>query len=47
MDFQNFDIKAIVEEDTLLVWDKYDQKYYIMCLDSALCTEEEKFFKKC
>jgi hypothetical protein len=47
MDFENYDIKSIVEEDTFLVWNKYEKMYYIMSIDSTKCSLEQKYFKKC
>ena len=47
MDFENYDIKTIIEEDTFLVWNKYEKAYYIMSIDSTKCSDEQKYFNKC
>lgn len=47
MDFENYDIKTIIEEDTFLVWNKYEKMYYIMSIDSTKCSDEERYFNKC
>ena len=47
MDFNNFEIKSIVKEDEILVFNKFDQMYYTMNIDSSSCTQEEEYFNSC
>ena len=47
MDFLNYDIKSIVKEDEILIFNKFDQMYYTMNIDSSSCTQEEEYFNSC
>lgn len=45
MDFSVFTIKSVVEDDIILIFNKIDQQYYFLKLDSTGVPEEDIHFK--
>jgi hypothetical protein len=36
-----------VQEDEILIFNKFDQMYYTMNIDSSNCSQEEEYFNSC
>lgn len=47
MDFENYSVKSIIENDKVLVYNKFEKMYYSMVIDSTSCSEEEIYFNNC
>ncbi len=47
MDFDNYAIKSVIENDKVLVYNKYEKMYYSMVIDSTSCSPEEEYFDSC
>ena len=47
MDFDNYAIKSVIENDKVLVYNKYEKMYYSMVIDSTSCSPEEQYFDNC
>ena len=47
MDFENYSIKSVIENDKVLVYNKFEKMYYSMVIDSTSCSPEEKYFESC
>ena len=42
MDFENYSIKSVIENDKVLVYNKFEKMYYSMVIDSTSCSPEEQ-----
>lgn len=47
MDFNLYEVRNVIEHDQLLIFNKVDNYYYIMNIDSSETTEEEAYFNRC
>ena len=45
MDFQRYEIKTVIQEDQVMLWNKEDQLYYVMSIDSSKFSAEDLQFQ--